>query len=215
MIRATPVSQVSSEGPSLTCVMGQDHRPSRHRHRPPTGRAGHPSGKTLTILNPAGGHSSGVVIDGQWASRVIRVEPGSNLTLEGLTISHGSALGDYGGGILNQGTLSLVDSTISENSSAGGSGGGIYNVGTVTLNDRSSINGNWAAGGGGISNGPGSVTLNDSSSISGNTAGSYGGGIAGGSVTLNHAGNAGEKCSVFSRRRHAAAWTARLMKGVS
>ena len=88
-------------------------------------------------------------------------------------------------------------------------------MGTVTLNDHSSINGNWAAGGGGISNGPGSVTINDSSSISGNTAGSYGGGIAGGSVTLNHAGNAGEKCSVFSRRRHAAAWTARLMKGVS
>jgi hypothetical protein len=145
-----------------------------------------PSGKTLTLMNPSRSQSSDVAIDAQSASRVMRVEQGAVLTLERLTIQHGLVVTDVGGGILNQGTLNLVDSAISGSGAFIG-GGGISNDGTVKLYANSSITGNSATRGGGISN-AGSVTLNDNSSITGNSA-RGGGGIfntSSGSVTLNH-----------------------------
>jgi hypothetical protein len=169
-----------------------------------------PSGKTLTLINPSRSQSSDVVIDAQSASRVMHIEQGAVVTLERLTIQHGRVGIDEGGGILNQGTLNLVDSAISGSSAflrgggisnegevalyatssiSGNSatvGGGIFNSGSMTLNDNSSITGNSARGGGGIFN-AGSVTLNDSSSISENSGASGRGGIFNsGTVTLNH-----------------------------
>jgi hypothetical protein len=111
-------------------------------------------------------------IDGGGAGTVVRVRFGAQLTLTGLTIQNGNA---YSGGILNVGSLTLINSRILNNQSV--QGGGIYNYyGTVTLTD-SSIEGNTASyGGGGIFNEFGTVTLTNSV-VSNNLAGSVGGGI--------------------------------------
>jgi CSLREA domain-containing protein len=109
------------------------------------------------------------------------------VTISGMTISNGNAVGDpgvsdFGGGILNQddGTLTVTDSTISDNT-ADGDGGGIDNDGEGNLTvTGSTISGNTAGrDGGGIQTDttPGTVTVSDST-ISGNTADGDGGGIA-------------------------------------
>jgi hypothetical protein len=82
-----------------------------------------PSGKTFTLINPSRSQSSDVVIDAQSASRVMRIEQGAVLTLERLIIQHGRVVLDVGGGILNQGTLNLVDSAISGSGAFIGGGG--------------------------------------------------------------------------------------------
>jgi hypothetical protein len=109
------------------------------------------------------------------------------MTLTSSIVSSNST-DSWGGGIANQstGTLTLNSSTISGNS-ATGSGAGIFNnYGTLTLN-RSTISANNAddAGGGIYTDGP--LTLTNST-ISGNSAGGNGGGIVGfdGSITLNN-----------------------------
>ena len=97
------------------------------------------------------------------------------------------ALGD-GGGILNEGTLTIVNSTISNNQ-AYQTGGGIDNAGTLIINN-STISDNGAIGGhdghpwgygGGIA---GNVTISNST-FSGNYASLSGGAIAGGGAISN------------------------------
>ena len=116
--------------------------------------------------------------------------------MRGLTIRHG-ATPDFGGGIVNRGTLVLRDVIVRGNTAGGGAGvfnddpailtlngsssitgnttdwagGGVYNFGVLRLNSRSTIRGNTAVWGGGIHNeDPATLTLNGSSSITGNTA---------------------------------------------
>jgi hypothetical protein len=102
------------------------------------------------------------------------------VTISGMTISNGNAVGDFGGGILNDddGNLTVTDSTISGNT-ADLDGGGIDNDGEGNLTvTGSTISGNTAGSdGGGIQTDttPGTVTVTDST-ISGNTA-ERGGGI--------------------------------------
>ena len=76
-----------------------------------------------------------------------------------------------GGGIYNEGTLTVLNSTISGNTSRV-AGGGIFNFGTLTV-DASTVRGNQAPYGGGIHTdsflGAGNVTIR-SSKITGNTA---------------------------------------------
>jgi hypothetical protein len=115
------------------------------------------------------------------------------VTISGMTISNGNAVGDtsgsdFGGGIINQddGTLTVTDSTISGNT-ADADGGGIENAddGNLTVTD-STISGNTAGsgtfggeGGGIFSNHDSNLTVTDST-ISGNTAdgdGAIGGGV--------------------------------------
>jgi len=81
-----------------------------------------------------------------------------------------------GGGVYNQGGLTINSSTINGNTALnGGSGGGIYNVGGLTINN-STISGNSSAGqGGGIFNPAGILTIT-ACTITGNQAG-FGGGI--------------------------------------
>jgi hypothetical protein len=104
------------------------------------------------------------------------------LTLRNLTVTRNGA--GSGGGIHNNGTLSLVNVTVAENDAL--AGGGIANVGTATLSDsRVTGNGGAAYFGGGILNG-GTMTLGAGSSVSGNVAWFNGGGIYndGGVLTL-------------------------------
>jgi hypothetical protein len=107
-------------------------------------------------------------VSGTGNSRVFEITSGVAASLSGLTIIGGKA--DDGGGIYNNGTVTISASNISGNSTSyGGAGGGIYNNGTVAIN-ASTITGNSTGDGkgGGIFNG-GTLTLT-SSSISDNTS---------------------------------------------
>ncbi len=97
------------------------------------------------------------------------------------------AFGD-GGGILNDGVLTIINSTISNNQAYMG-GGGIESIGTLIINN-STISGNGAIGGhdgqpwgqgGGIA---GNVTFSNST-LSGNYASLSGGGMVGGGAISN------------------------------
>jgi hypothetical protein len=136
-----------------------------------------PGSDLLTIRRDTGGDY-----------RIITVAAGS-ATIRGMTISNGRA--DVGGGIFNQGTLTLVDVVVTTNRSTDGHGGGIYNVGTLAM-IASFTSDNTAAGtvnpaiGGGIFN-SGALTLSGST-ISTNVATSdeaaFGAGIYNGDGAL-------------------------------
>ncbi|MFZ9090337.1 MAG: choice-of-anchor Q domain-containing protein, partial [Planctomycetaceae bacterium] len=122
------------------------------------------------------------VIDGNAIDRLFHVHPGASLTLENLTLQNGFAFD--GAGILNEGTLSLLNVNI-RNNQAGNQGGGLYNTGTVTGSSVSIVS-NTAGSRGGAINNLGDVQL-ISSTLSDNYAVSRGGAIyseAAGTATL-------------------------------
>lgn len=130
--------------------------------------------KDVTIQGPG---AASLALDGQNARRVFSVNSGVTATISGLTIQHGRAAGGDGGGIHNEGTLTVANSTIRENT-AFTLGGGIYNTnnGTLTVTN-STVSGNTTElGGGGIYSQSGFLTVTDST-VSGNTAEFGGGGI--------------------------------------
>ncbi len=122
---------------------------------------------TTTITGPG---ASLLTVSGGGESQVFDIEI-SSLSLTGVTISGGSAV--TGGGLLNDGTLTLTDCTISGNSAAD-DGGGLTNFGTVTLTGCS-LSGNDGAGSGGGLQNDGTATLTNCT-LSGNSA-NVGGGL--------------------------------------
>jgi CSLREA domain-containing protein len=137
------------------------------------------TGTELTIssdvsINGPGAHK--LVVSGNNASRVFQITSGT-VTINGLTISHGTNSINGGGGIFNDGMLTVNNCTISYNSAPGNAnGGGILSTGTLTINS-STISHNWTGeDGGGIRQSTASATINNST-ISGNSAGDIGGGI--------------------------------------
>jgi len=156
---------------------------------------------TTTII----GGTAGVTVSGDNASRVFQVDSGATATFIGLTITAGQVGADSGGGILNQGTLTLAictlsgssaqagggilnqgtltlaACTLSGDSAAHGSGGGIYNDGNGILTACTLTN-DIAASGGGIFNKGGTLTLTDCT-LAGSSA-VLGGGIDNGGGAL-------------------------------
>jgi predicted outer membrane repeat protein len=134
------------------------------------------------ILNGPG--ASSLVINGNHAHRVLETAPFEVASISGITLENG-ILGPqgYGGGIWNnRGTLTVNDCTFSDNGDSAGYGGGIGNEGSLTVTGCS-FSGNSAGYGGGIEN-EGSLTVADCS-FSGNSAGDSGGGIESvGSLTV-------------------------------
>jgi hypothetical protein len=126
----------------------------------------------LTLQGAAVGPGETVISGGD---PVVLVASGQ-VTINDVRITGGSDTGSGGGGIHNDGTLTLNSSTVSGNTSAS-LGGGILNLGTLTLNS-STVSENKAPDGGGIA---GSATLNDSVVIF-NSA-TFGGGIYDGAAT--------------------------------
>ncbi len=137
--------------------------------------------KDLTITGPG---SSALTISGGQKDRVLSIKSGT-VTISGLAIKDGKAAGSpaRGGGIQNNGTLTLRQVTVSGNQAIGDSsqaayGGGIYNNGTMTI-VGSMVSGNSAKGGNGSSGGNGArgggicavgaLTVSGST-IAGNTA---------------------------------------------
>src|SRR5262249_31888593 len=178
--------------------------------------------QNITITGPG---ADLLTISGNKASRVfeLNLKTKPQVTLSGLTISNGSAPGQStasiynGGGILNEGTLTVTNCTISHNSAPFGAGilnddGATltisdselsYNTGR-TLGDNGSGGGaianygtliihhsklwyNSAGGGGAIYTIIGAVTIDDHSVLYHNTATLAGGGAIDGWVGLNSA----------------------------
>lgn len=157
-------------------------------------------GISLTIT---GAGAQTTVIDGKGTySVVINFYPSNNVTLSALTIRNGFGSGN-GGGIINNGTLTISNSTVSGNTTTDrcvgqrcfAQGGGIYNnKGALTINN-STLSANTVAcggprchapSGGGIFNNQGKLNINNST-LSGNTAVLGGAGFGGGIYTDNNA----------------------------
>lgn len=123
------------------------------------------------------------IIDGNGVDRVIDVpcDPFTQVRLENIQIQGGNpplddnwiTFEDYGGGIRNSGTLTLLNVVITNNTAPGG-GGGIDNGGDLEMID-SVISRNHAFVGGGLVNNA-QITIRGSEILE-NTAENFGGGI--------------------------------------
>ncbi|MCX6023077.1 MAG: right-handed parallel beta-helix repeat-containing protein, partial [Chloroflexi bacterium] len=143
-------------------------------------------------LTLTGAGVGSTIINGQASGRVVFVNLGVTATITGVTLTNGSSNTVGGGGIYNDGTLTVQNSAISGNTSEA-TGGGIANYGGLTI-QNSTIAGNSAPNdaGGGICN-DGQLTVQNST-LSGNSA-TDGGGIyngieatfIGSAITGNHA----------------------------
>ncbi len=122
-------------------------------------------GRNLTIRGPGAGV---LAISGGNAGRVFDVSKGVIVTISNLTIKNGEPGEGYpnGGGIYNEGALTLTNSTVSGNRAL--DGGGIDNEGTLTLTNSTVSSNSASTSGGGIYNG-GRLTLSNST-VSGNRA---------------------------------------------
>jgi CSLREA domain-containing protein len=116
---------------------------------------------TITLTDPAGAltvssdvtitgpGATQLAIDGNHTTQVFYIGTGHQVMLSDLTIQHGNANSDFGGGILNVGTLTLTNCTLRGNSA--GIGGGITNYHTATLTNCT-LSGNSAADAGALYN---------------------------------------------------------------
>ena len=136
-------------------------------------------GLTVTLdslIVTKGATEDGAPVDEDGAG--LYMEQGMHVTIKNSTFSDNHAAGN-GGGILNEGVLTLIDSTVSGNSAAGeNGGGGIQNSSGITITNstisNNSATGAGASGGGMASNGGATIT---NSTFFGNVSSSYGGGI--------------------------------------
>ncbi len=149
--------------------------------------------QSATITGPG---ASSLAIDGGGTVQVFNIGGGITVSISGVTIRNGLASGFGGGGILNQGSLTLSSCVITGNLASSVSelfGGGIFNAGTLTMNqctvsnNTTSVPGGGGGAGGGLYNsGPATIT---NSTFSGNTAAGQGnGGGIGGAIFNSPAG---------------------------
>jgi predicted outer membrane repeat protein len=146
--------------------------------------------KNLTIVGQSNPGFGPATLNGAKSGSVVTVEERATVAIMGLTITGGSGTlevhecpGRCGGGVLNDGSLTLTNSTVSDNEATvqEGSGGGIYNngeaEGVLTL-ISSTVTGNTATlDGGGIRSINGALTLINSA-IAANKGNQDGGGIS-------------------------------------
>jgi hypothetical protein len=136
----------------------------------------------VTIAGPGAGV---LTVSGNKTSQVLVIAPAITVSLSGLTIANGSITAGYGGGIENQGTLTVTSCTITGNY-ASPRGGGIHNgpTGILTINN-SLVSGNTTTNaGGGIFN-EGALTIDASTFTSNGGTNPDGGAIFNfGTVTL-------------------------------
>ncbi|NJL06488.1 MAG: CSLREA domain-containing protein [Chloroflexaceae bacterium] len=127
-----------------------------------------------------------VIIDGADRSPVFSIAADATVQLRGLTIQNGRNPNEEGGGIVNAGTLTLLECIV-QNNQATLSGGGIYNNGgTLTVRDTIiRANTSTVRDGAGIASSGGSVGI-EASSLVENQADANGGGlfVAAGTLSL-------------------------------
>ena len=182
------ITTANSSGATINLAPGCTYRLTQaNNSNPMTGANGLPLISSRITVN-----GFGTTIAGNDSNfRIFFVTGSGNLTLQGLTITGGTA--SAGGGIANlEGTLTLNHTTVTGNTAnaTGPGGGGIFSgtmgtgpVGTTTLN-FSQVNGNTSlSSAGGILNHAGTLILN-ASQVDGNTAAVGGGGVASGTGGL-------------------------------
>jgi hypothetical protein len=147
------------------------------------------------VISIVGAGADKTFIDGNQIDRVFRIDSGRTVSITGVTIRNGYSPASDGGGIWNNGRLTVSNSTISGNHAV--RGGGIFDEQSlIVLNSTISQNTSDHAGGGILSEGDLNVR---NSTIGANSAGGFGGGIYTGiTLTLatstiygNHAGDGG------------------------
>lgn len=127
----------------------------------------------------SGAGAISTTINGDNIDRVLEIPSASPIvTINDLTITNGRT-GQQGGGIRNEGTLTLNNAVVMDNTTPSSHGGGIHNDGgTLTLNDCT-ISDNAASPatgeGGGINNHGGATATLNRCTISGNSAADGGG----------------------------------------
>jgi hypothetical protein len=141
---------------------------------------------SLTIQGEA------AILDGQGTGSVVTVDAGETVAARNLAITRGndtSSSGPGGGGVRNDGTLTLANSRVTGNMATGTAflgGGGIANTGTLTLTN-SVVSGNSANGpdfaAGGILN-TGKLTVTNSALRQNNATADTGDNAAGGIANL-------------------------------
>ena len=158
---------------------------------------------TITIQGPG---ADDVTVERSSAAgtpqlRIFQVDSGATADISGLTIANGDSNFLGGGGVYNDGTLTIESSTLSNNSTPY-FGGGIYNDGTLTVTG-STLSGNSETSrygqGSGIFNVSGCTLTVTSTTFSSNSASLNGGGIENNGVATvtnstlsgNSAGNSG------------------------
>src|SRR5438132_1077274 len=149
---------------------------------------------TVTISSPnettIDGTGQNVTISGGNALTVFFVPTGVKLNLNKPTIANGSA--DSGGGIYNEGMLTVTNSTFSSNS-AQNDGGGIENDGGTLEVDDDTFSDNIGSEAGGIENDGGTLEVDDDTFS--DNIGSEAGGIEndGGTLTVTNSTFSGNK----------------------
>jgi CSLREA domain-containing protein/uncharacterized repeat protein (TIGR01451 family) len=135
-----------------------------------------------------------ITLSGGGAVPVLSVAAGANLILDGLTISDGRADGDFGGGVLNRGTLEIDDVAFTNNQA--NSGGAIYNSGVVTITASMFRDNTASANGGSVVNaGTGHMQISGST-FSASSAGVLGGAIFNtGTINLSNSSLGGNQAS--------------------
>jgi hypothetical protein len=130
--------------------------------------------------------STSTILDAQGSGRVLGVGNSFSGDVRNVRITGGKPAG-HGGGIRNDGNLTLTRCTIDSNHApeTGAVGGGIATFGTLTLRDCTVSRNTSAAAGGGIFNGSGSTVIIQGSTISGNTSNAGGGLSNGGTATFD------------------------------
>jgi hypothetical protein len=121
----------------------------------------------VSIVGPAAG---ALAVSGNYASRVFTIAAGAVVTISNLNISNGRAgMGNFGGGILNNGALTLKNLAMTDNRS--GAGGAVATIGGRLTVHGCKLASNSAFGGGAIGNDVASTALIRNTTITGNHGG--------------------------------------------
>jgi hypothetical protein len=146
--------------------------------------------RSVTVTGPG---AANLTVNANNLSRVFDIGPGATVAFSGLTVTGGRVTGTFGlpgvgGGIANQGALTVSNSVISGNT-ASTDGGGLCNYGGtgLTLNNCT-ISGNTAQTTGGGVYSEGALLIVNGCTITGNSA-AAGGGLAGDSPTESVTGS--------------------------
>jgi hypothetical protein len=130
-----------------------------------------PPAKSKAVITITG--QPQLTVSGDGLSAVLQIASGMRAAIAGLTVTGGNS-STPGGGIINNGTLTLTSCIISGNSTTG-DGGGVDNTGTLTVLGSTFSNNTASGNGGGIAN-SGTLTIQDCT-LAGNAA-TGGGGVA-------------------------------------
>lgn len=112
----------------------------------------------LADLNVQGSGARSTIIDGNNADRVFDILAGAQIVLSDLTVRGGSIDGN-GGGIQNEGDLTVTRVTVGENFAVG-DGGGIYNSGMLAVGESTIVGNAVFNSGGGIGSAGGLTIVN-------------------------------------------------------